>query len=165
MKDREHAMGHGAVVSIHLAPAEGDPTFAVPEVKAVAGAGLEGDRYFAAPGGAPPDREMTLIEQEAIDDAAARHGIALAAGEHRRNVVTTGIRLNDLVGEEFYVGPVLVRGVELAEPCTYLEGLTGKPGLIRALVHRGGLGVEILRDGVIRVGDPVGHRDAGEAPG
>jgi MOSC domain-containing protein YiiM len=148
-------MGKGAVVSIYLAAAEGAPTVAVPEVRAVAGAGLEGDRYFAAPGGSPPERAMTLIEREALDGAAAEHGIALAPGEHRRNVVTTGVRLNDLVGEEFFVGPVLVRGVELSEPCKYLEDLTGKPGLIRALIHRGGLGVDILHGGVIRVGDPV----------
>jgi MOSC domain-containing protein YiiM len=151
-------MGQGAVVAIYLAPAEGEPTFAVPEVRAVAGAGLEGDRYFPAPGGAPPERAMTLIEQEALDRAAGEHGIVLAPGEHRRNVVTAGIRLNDLVGEEFFVGSVLVRGIELSEPCKYLENLTGKPGLIRALIHRGGLGVEILHGGAIRVGDPVGSQ-------
>lgn len=149
-------MGAGAVVSIHLAAAEGEPTVAVPEVDAVAGAGLRGDRYFQPVGqGTPPDRELTLIEQEALDAAARDHGIVLAPGEHRRNVVTVGIRLNDLLGKEFLVGPVLVRGIDLAEPCKYLEDHTGKRGLIRALIHRGGLGVEILRGGPIRVGDPV----------
>jgi MOSC domain-containing protein YiiM len=149
-------MAEGAVVSIHLAVTGGATTFAVTEVTAIAGRGLDGDRHLAPPGGAPPEREMTLIEREAIEAAASEHGIVLAPGEHRRNVVTTGIRLNDLVGEEFSVGPVRVRGVELSEPCRYLEKLTGKPGLIRALVHRGGLGVEILSGGVIRVGDPIG---------
>jgi MOSC domain-containing protein YiiM len=156
-------MPEGAVVSIHLVAATGEPTFAVQEVEAVAGGGLRGDRYFQ-PDGPPPDREMTLIEREAIQAAADEHGIRLAPGEHRRNLVTTGIRLNDLVGKEFMVGTVVVRGVELSEPCKYLEGLTGKPGLIRALVHRGGLGVAILRGGMIRVGDPVTVSATVDAP-
>ena len=150
-------MWAGSVVSIHLARVEGAPTFAVPEVRAVAGAGLEGDRNFQPPGvdGPGPEREVTLIQQEALDAVAREHGIQLAPGEHRRNLVTLGVPLNDLVGQEFQVGSVRLLGLELCEPCNYLEGLTGKPGLLRALVHRGGLGARILDGGVLRVGDPV----------
>jgi MOSC domain-containing protein YiiM len=148
-------MWEGSVVSIHLARAEGAPTFAVPEVRAVLGAGLEGDRYFQGGPGPGPEREVTLIQREALEAVAEEHGILLAPGEHRRNVVTAGVPLNDLVGEEFQVGAVRLRGLKLSEPCRYLEELTGKPGLLRALVHRGGLGARIVGGGVIRVGDPV----------
>jgi MOSC domain-containing protein YiiM len=148
-------MWAGSVVSIHLARAEGAATLAVPEVRAVVGAGLEGDRYFQPAAGGGPERDVTLIQQEALEAVAREHGIVLAPGEHRRNVVTAGVPLNDLIGQEFQVGQVRLRGLELSEPCRYLEELTGRPGLLRALVHRGGLGARILGGGVIRVGDPV----------
>lgn len=149
-------MWEGSVVSIHLASEEGAPTFPVPEVRAVAGAGLEGNRYFFQPSGAAaPEREITLIEREALDALERDHGIALEPGEHRRNVVTSGVPLNELVGLEFRVGPVRLHGIKLCEPCKYLEDLTGRPGLLRALVHRGGLVARILDSGVVRTGDPI----------
>jgi MOSC domain-containing protein YiiM len=148
-------MWAGSVVSIFLAEAEGAATFAVDEVKAVAGAGIEGDRTFRPGGDQLPQDEITLIEQEAIAALARESGIELEPGEHRRNLVTVGVPLNDLVGEEFQVGPVQLLGIELREPCKYLENLTGRPGLLRGLIHRGGLGAQILKGGTIRVGDPV----------
>src|SRR6266540_2772414 len=108
-------MWAGSVVSIHLAPATGAPTYPVPEVKAVAGAGLEGDRHYRP----------------------------------------VGVPLNDLVGQEFQVGAVRLRGIKLNEPCKYLEDLTGRPGLIKGLVHRGGIRAQILTGGTIEVGAPV----------
>jgi MOSC domain-containing protein YiiM len=148
-------MWAGSVVSIFLAEAEGAATFAVDEVKAVAGAGIEGDRTFRPGGDQLPQDEITLIEQEAIAGLARESGIELEPGEHRRNLVTVGVPLNDLVGEEFQVGPVRLLGIALREPCKYLENLTGRPGLLRGLIHRGGLGAQILKGGTIRVGDPV----------
>ena len=148
-------MWEGAVVSVHLARETGAPTFAVSQVMAVAGAGLEGDRNFRPGGGQDHKRQITLIERETLEELAGDPGIRLDPGEHRRNVVTSGVALNDLVGVEFQVGAVRLLGVELCEPCKYLENLTGRPGLLRALVHHGGLAARILDDGVIRVGDPV----------
>jgi len=148
-------MWAGTVVSVHLAREEGAPTYAVSEARAVAGAGLERDRNFQPDGGLAHERQVTLIEREVLDALARDHGMELAPGEHRRNVVTTGVALNDLVDAEFRVGPVRLRGVELCEPCKYLENLTGRPGLLRALVHRGGLVARILDGGVIRAGDPI----------
>jgi MOSC domain-containing protein YiiM len=148
-------MWAGSVVCIFLAEAEGAATFAVDEVKAVAGAGIEGDRTCRPGGDQLPQDEITLIEQEAIAALARESGIELEPGEHRRNLVTVGVPLNDLVGEEFQVGPVQLLGIELREPCKYLENLTGRPGLLRGLIHRGGLGAQILKGGTIRVGDPV----------
>jgi MOSC domain-containing protein YiiM len=148
-------MWAGSVVSIHLAPANGAPTYPVPEVKAVAGAGLEGDRHYRPVGDQEPQDELTLIQSEALEALAGDHGIALEPGEHRRQVVTAGVPLNDLVGHEFQIGTVRLRGIKLNEPCKYLEDLTGRPGLIKGLVHRGGIRAQILTGGTIQVGAPV----------
>jgi MOSC domain-containing protein YiiM len=125
----------------------------VERVRAVAGSGLEGNRYFFQ-GDAPPGRALTLIAAEALAEGAAESGIELGAAESRRNVLTSGIDLNALVGVRFRVGDVACVGVELCEPCTTLEGLT-RPGVIKAYVHRAGLNADILTDGEIAVGDAV----------
>jgi MOSC domain-containing protein YiiM len=148
-------MWAGSVVSIHLASANEAPTFPVREVKAVAGAGLEGDRYYRPVGEQVPQDELTLIQQEALEALAREHGIALEPGEHRRQVVTVGVPLNDLIGKEFQVGSVRLLGIKLNEPCRHLEDLTRRPGLIKGLVHRGGLRAQILEGGTIEVGAPV----------
>ena len=134
-----------------------DRKYQIPEpverVRALAGRGLEGNRYFYD-GDAPPGRALTLIAAEALEEGAAESGIELGAAESRRNVLTRGIDLNALVGVRFRVGDVECLGVELCEPCTSLEGMT-RPGVIKAYVHRAGLNADILTDGEIAVGDAV----------
>ena len=97
---------------------------------------------------------MTLIEIEAIEAVKRDDGIDLAAGEPRRNIVTRGVAVNHLVGKEFTIGNVRLRGTELCEPCAHVEQLSWK-GARQALVHRGGLNAEILTGGRIRAGDAV----------
>jgi len=130
----------------------------VEQVRAVAGQGLEGDRYFNRTGTyskkSAPDREVTLIEVEAIEALAREYKIALEPGAARRNIVTRGVPLNHVVGRKFRVGEVTLLGVRLCEPCSHLERLS-HPGVREALIHRGGLRAQILTDGTIRVGDPV----------
>ena len=116
-------------------------------VSAVAGKGLEGDRHFYAEG-ARPGGAITLIEAEVLED------VGLSGPASRRQVVTRGVRLNDLVGKRFFVGEVECEGVELCEPCLHLQSLT-RPGIIDDLVHRGGLNADVLSSGTISVGDPV----------
>jgi MOSC domain-containing protein YiiM len=150
------------VEAIHIASAAAEPTRAVESVRAVAGVGLEGDRYAAGLGHYADDRvsrDLTLIEAEVIEGLAREAGIELAAGETRRNLTTRGVELNDLVGRRFWVGEVLCEGTRLCEPCQYLTDLTCKP-LLRSLVHRGGLRADIVRGGVIARGDRI--RVAGE---
>jgi MOSC domain-containing protein YiiM len=146
----------GEVVSIHLAAAESEPVFEVERVEAVAGAGLRGDRHFEP--GAAPARHLTLIESEEIEQLSAEHGIDLAQGESRRQVMTRGVRLNPLVGRRFRVGEVECRGIELCEPCAHLESLT-YPGIMRGLVHKAGLNAEIISGGEIAVGDDIAVLD------
>lgn len=128
------------------------------EVEAVAGKGLRGDRYFDAKGtySATPGtgRQITLIEREAVEAAEHDYGIALEPGQARRNIVTTGVALNHLVGKEFLVGQVRLRGMRLCEPCAHLASLS-KRGVVKALTHRGGLRADIVDGGTIKVGDLV----------
>jgi len=160
------AAWHGEVVSIHIAPKAEDSMRSVETVRAIAGKGLEGDRYFKASGTYSdrpgPAREITLIESEAIEAMARDNELVISPGEARRNVITRGVPLNHLVGREFVVGGVRLRGIRLCEPCSHLEGLTRR-GVLAGLVHRGGLRAQILVGGEIRVGDPIAPADATEA--
>lgn len=150
----------GSVVAVFLASEGGGVPVETPEVGAVAGRGLEGDRYFAGSGTfmkggtAEPRQEVTFIESEAIEAARRDYDLQLGLGQSRRNVVTRGVPLNHLVGREFTVGEVRLRGLKLCEPCAYLESVT-VPGVRNALAHRGGLRAQILESGTIRAGDPI----------
>jgi MOSC domain-containing protein YiiM len=150
-------MWSGTVDSIHIAAAAQAQMQAIDQVTAIPGVGLEGDRYalklgtFYKP---QPDFELTLIEAEAIEAVLREYKLAIAAGEARRNVVTRGVPLNHLIGREFTIGPVRIRGLRLCEPCSHLEAITGLP-VIKGLRHRGGLRAQILTRGVIHVGDQV----------
>lgn len=149
----------GQIVAIHIASGKGQLPEAVPAVNAIAGKGLEGDRYFRkrgtfsdTPGSG---REVTLIEAEALEGLVREYGIELSAAESRRNLLTRGIALNHLVGRTFKAGGAILRGTRLCEPCKHLEKLAGKPGTLKGLIHRGGLRAEIVTNGIIRTGDPL----------
>jgi len=150
-------MGKGTVQSIHIVGTAKSPMESVDRVLALPGAGLEGDRYALKQGTffkPLPDYELTLIESEAIEALKRDYRIEIAAGDARRNIVTSDVALNHLVGREFQIGEVKIRGIRLCEPCSHLEGLTGQP-VIKGLIHRGGLRAQILSKGVIRVGDVI----------
>jgi MOSC domain-containing protein YiiM len=149
----------GRLVGIFLAPTAEGPVEPQDAVRAVPGRGLEGDRYYLASGTYSgkdgPDREVTLIEAEAVEAARRDEGIDIRPEQTRRNLVTRGVALNHLVDQEFSVGEVRLRGIRLCEPCLHMERLSGVVGARKALVHRGGLRAQILVEGVIRAGDQV----------
>jgi MOSC domain-containing protein YiiM len=148
----------GSVEGIFVAAEAERATRPVEEVEAVAGQGLAGDRYFAGGGTffkeRKPGQDITLIEAEAIEGLAREHGIELAPGAARRNVVTRGIGLNELVGRRFTVGDVECVGQRLCDPCSHLERLT-EPGVLKGLVNRGGLRADVVTGGRIAIGDSV----------
>jgi len=122
-------MWSGTIESIHIASAAKEAMQAVTQVKAIPGSGLEGDRYALGQGTffkPEPDHELTLIEAEAIEALKRDYGVDLAPGEARRNLVTRGVPLNHLVGREFRIGEVGIRGIRLCEPCSHLQELTGR---------------------------------------
>lgn len=130
-----------------------------PSIRAIPGRGLEGDRYFAgtgtfSPHPQKPDFEITLIQQEHLEAFASASGIPFTSRDARRNLVTTGIDLNTLVGHDFQVGSVKLRGIRLCEPCNYLAKQT-HPEVLRGLVHKGGLRAQIISAGEINIGDKL----------
>jgi MOSC domain-containing protein YiiM len=144
----------GQVEAIFVAAERGELPAPVDRVRARAGRGLEGNRYYWAEGDAPPGCAVTLTAAEAMDAVAQDGDVAIEPAATRRNVLTRGIDVNELVGKRFRIGDVECEGVELCEPCTHLESMT-QPGVIKAFAHRGGLNADILTDGEISVGDPV----------
>ena len=153
-------MTTGKVLYIYTAPTAGAKLEDRDSVTAVPGQGLEGDRYATLQGNyseetMTPDREVTLIEAETIEALRDERGIDLHPSQTRRNIVTRGVALNELVGAEFRVGEVTLRGIRLCEPCAYLQDLLGIEGLVKVLVKRGGLRAQILSEGTIRIGDPI----------
>jgi hypothetical protein len=148
-----------SVLAIYIAPSARAAMVACESVTAMPGKGLEGDRYFSSQGTffreqeVLPDKEVTLIEQEALDALAHEYHIELAPAESRRNIITSGIALNHLVGREFAVGAARLRGIRLCEPCDHLERLTGKR--LKGLAHRGGLRAQVVKAGAIKPGDAI----------
>ncbi len=145
----------GTVRQILTAPHHGDTMISLPQVEAVAGRGLVGDRKYCHDLIPDTDNHVTLIESEKIEDFVTATGLDFSAGDARRNIVTQGIELNELLGQEFYVGSVKVQTVELCEPCSYLAKRTHR-AVLWGLANRGGLRCRILTGGIIRVGDTVG---------
>jgi MOSC domain-containing protein YiiM len=144
----------GRVEAIFLSSEHGELPAPVDRVSARAGRGLEGNRYYWEDGAAPPGCAITLIASEAVEAAVREGDLSVEPAATRRNVLTSGIDVNALVGKRFRMGAVECEGVELCEPCQTLEAMT-QPGVIKAFVHRGGLNADILTDGEISVGDPV----------
>lgn len=148
-------MSSGVVVAICASGRKGSPIQLLTEARLVEGRGIEGDRNFAAAEARERSgKDVTLIEDEAIDAARRDHGLDIEAWEARRNIVTRGLDLNALVGREFRIGEAVVRGVRLCHPCAHLEQLT-QPGVKNALQGRGGLRADVVRGGVIRPGDRI----------
>jgi MOSC domain-containing protein YiiM len=150
-------MYQGNLISIHIASVAGGETVSVEKIRAVPGRGLEGDRFFAPaekPHPAGRGRQVTLIEIEAIEALKSEKGIELAPKDARRNLVTRGVALNHLVGKDFRIGEVTLRGVRLCEPCDHLAAMT-QPEVTPGLIHRGGLRCDVLTEGTLHTDDEI----------
>src|SRR5258707_12730461 len=155
-------MFEGKVISINIAAAAKAPMQSVNEARAIPGRGLEGDRYYDHKGTfskAQPDRELTLIEAEAVEAMKRELNVDYGLSDSRRNVVTRGVPLNHLVGKDFWIGDVKARGLRLCEPCSHLQKLSHEK-VLPGLIHRGGLRAQILSEGIIRVGVTVSEARA-----
>jgi hypothetical protein len=140
--------GVGVVEALVIAPAAEAPVALLKEAVAIAGRGLEGDRYAVGAGtfrSGRPGSALTLVDADVLETLDRDI-------DHRRNVVVRGTDLNALVGRDFMLGEARCRGRRLCEPCAHLDRLNGG-GVLRPLVHRGGLRADVVRDGTVRVGD------------
>jgi MOSC domain-containing protein YiiM len=151
---------YGAVEAIAIAATATGPMQLIDKAQALAGRGLAGDRYaakagtFTPRGGSGQGYDLTLIQAEVLDELLLADDRRLGYAEARRNVITRGIDLNALVGRRFRVGEVECIGQRLCEPCSHLERLTTR-GVLRGLIHRGGLRADIVTDGSIRIGSAI----------
>lgn len=144
----------GTIEHIFIAPRRAEPVASLHEVEAITDCGLRGDRYSDMALRKSPDYQITLIEIENIRAFTQASGLPLAPHDPRRNLVTTGIGLNELCGRRFLVGEAELEGLALCEPCATFARYT-YPEVVRFFAHRGGLRARIVRGGVIRVGSPV----------
>jgi MOSC domain-containing protein YiiM len=148
------------VVAIVTTSEAGAPLQSVTQASLEAGRGLVGDRYYAHGGTFSEklkdsaDWEITLIESEEIQRFNESQGLALPPASFRRNVVTSGVRLNDLVGRRFKVGSAVLEGIRLCEPCAHLGKLIG-PTVVKGMVHKAGLRARIVTGSIVRVGDAI----------
>ena len=155
-------MFQGKLVGIFLGQRKGEDLQPANHVEAVQGRGLVGDRYFLKEGTYSakdgPDREVTLIEAEALEGLAREYEITLQPTQTRRNLLTRGVPLNHLVGRTFTIGTVVLRGIRLCEPCGHLEKLT-LSGVTKGLIHRGGLRAQVITGGLLELGAVVKLQD------
>jgi MOSC domain-containing protein YiiM len=153
-------MFEGKLLAIAIARQAKGPMENVGLIEAVVGEGLRGDRYGAGIGAAQfkgrrsPEKEVTLISSEAIEGANAEFNYTIDHLQTRRNLLTEGVPLNDLIGKTFWVGTVQFKALELCEPCGYLESRTFR-GIKVALKRRGGLRCCVIQGGEIQAGDPI----------
>ena len=146
------------VQALFIAAEKRGPVSRHEALKVEAGRGIVGDRRYRRD--TPPAEQITLIESEQVAAFNREFGLAVDAGTLRRNVITEGVDLNALEGRTFRVGDILMRGVELCEPCSVVGHLLAGPDLsptrvVRGLTGRGGLRAEVLGSGVLREGDTI----------
>lgn len=149
----------GVIEHIYIATHPRKSQAAFKKVTLHASLGILGDRWYASTQG-HRGKNITLIAVEEIDRYNKMHDQHIKYDATRRNIVTRGINLNELVGKTFMLGEVTLRGVELCEPCRVLGAnlaneKIGAPEVVKAFVHRGGLRADIITSGDIYVGDAI----------
>jgi MOSC domain-containing protein YiiM len=147
-------MFHGQLLAIYVHGPKGEDLRRVETAEVLAGRGILGDRYCRKDGAGNPDQEVTLVETEAVEALARECGMTVDPVKVRRNLLTREVPLNHLVGREFQVGEIVLRGLRLCEPCDHLQELTVQ-GIKDGLHHRGGLRAQIVVGGTLRAGDVI----------
>lgn len=145
------------VEEIYITTIGGEPMQGVPEIEAIAGGGLQGDRYMTRKGywTGVDECQVTLIEAEALDHIRKTTQVEVSNGEHRRNIITRGMSLRDLSGKRFTVGDALLEYDRPRPPCRYIQSRSER-GMTRALGGtRGGICARVVESGLIKVGDTI----------
>jgi MOSC domain-containing protein YiiM len=149
-------VGSARVAALFIGPRDEGPIERRAEVVAVAGRGLQGDRYFHSgpESDHDPTREVTLFEAEGVDQRRAASGVDITPEDMRRNIMTEGVRLRELIGKTFWIGDVRLQGLKDNPPCRHLQALAGKP-LLQPMIEKGGIRARLLNSGKIATGDPI----------
>jgi len=119
----------------------------------IANQGVKGDRHFNEFN--DPYNQLSLIESENIDYYNFKYGLDIPYIDFRRNIITKGIKLNDLVGKKFEIGKVKLEGIDLCRPCRHLSEVLSQDNIIKEFLRRGGLRCQILNTSNIEVGDKI----------
>ena len=143
----------GKVLEIGICKSKGSKIVSVKEVEAIKGKGLTNDRKFKENN--EITRQITLIEIESINQYNTLSKTTIPAINFRRNIVTKDIKLNELVGKEFFIGNVKIKGHDFCRPCKYLQDLLKEKNFVKKLLNTGGLRCEILSNGKIFVDDQI----------
>ena len=125
----------------------------VNSVEVFANKGILGDRHFKEYN--DPFNQLSLIESENIDYYNIRYGLNIPYKDFRRNIITKGIRLNDLVGKKLQIGKVELEGIDLCRPCRHLSEVLKQDNIIKEFLRRGGLRCQILSSSIIEVGNKI----------
>ena len=125
----------------------------VNSIEVLANKGVVGDRHFDEYN--DPYNQLTLIEAENIDYYNTKYGLDIPYKDFRRNVVTKGIQLNDLIGKKIKIGNVEVEGIDLCRPCRHLTEVLNQSNILKEFLRRGGLRCQILNSSTINVDDEI----------
>ncbi len=148
-------MTSARVEGIFIGHEEKGPISEISEVSAVAGRGLEGDRYFRTDDAdGDPTEEITLFEAEAITQTNDETDLEVVPTDMRRNIMTSGLTLLELIGKRVRIGEAIVEPMEDNPPCKYLEGIIGKE-ILKPMIRKGGVRGRIIQSGTIRKGDAI----------
>tara|TARA_B100001123_G_scaffold112599_1_gene131247 strand:+ start:154 stop:591 length:438 start_codon:yes stop_codon:yes gene_type:complete len=143
----------GKVVEIAITNSKGSQMKNVDTVHALEGKGLVNDRKFRENN--PKQCQITLIEIENINFFNDKFKTNILPVNFRRNIITESIKLNDLVGKEFFIGKVKLKAHDLCRPCKYLQNKLNQNNFVKEFLLKGGLRCEILTSGKIFVGDII----------
>ena len=141
------------VFKICITSKSGQDMNEVNSIEVIANQGIVNDRYFKEYN--EKDLQITIIERENIDYVNEISSSHIPYIDYRRNIITQGIKLNELVNKEFIIGEVKIKGHRLCDPCKYLQDKLKHENLVKKLVNKGGLRCEILSDGLISIKDQI----------
>ena len=141
------------ISKICIAQNSGEMMKDVREIEVILNKGILNDRYFK--NNNQPDIQITLIESENIDYYNSISDIKIPYINFRRNIITRGVQLNNLVGKQFNIGDIKLMGHRLCDPCKYLQDMLKDNKLVKKLVNKGGLRCEILSSGKISINDKI----------
>ena len=146
------------VFKLGIAANNNQPIKEVNSIEVVAKKGIVGDRHFHDFN--DPYNQLSLIESENIDEYNIRFSLNIPYIDFRRNIVTKGIRLNDLIGKKLKVGNVELEGIELCRPCRHLTEMLDQKNILKEFMRKGGLRCQIISSSKINVGDKIEIIDA-----
>ena len=141
------------VLKIGITPNSNQPIREVDAIEVIANKGVVGDRHFQESN--DPYNQLSIIEAENIDYYNIKYGINIPYVNFRRNIITKGVKLNDLVGKKFSIGKVKLKGIDLCRPCRHLTDMLSQDNILKEFLRRGGLRCEILSSSKINIGDRI----------